>query len=343
MPIRTKSQKIGAQGQRFVQLLIETNGDWIVRGQEEDFGIDLEAELTEEGVKGHIIKLQVKSSECIKVAGNVIPHNIPTSIIRYANTCRIPVILIIVSVNENKAWYLWLQKWIVELRQSGKYIEDLSKSVTVHIPSSQTLEVGLKDDLKQVARCATDTQLVLNIADTLRTAAAVRSQTIMATLSQLLTDIEKSYKDYPVEIVVDEVLNLGPRIWATREGNEVSQILFELCRNHGDRFNSKQILRLILRGVAVSRTGIIALGILYDKYPDHTSKLNLPELFKDHDDQRARYYCRLREKYLGKTLLEVVNEGKDVRIDNFTFSTEDYLDKWPNRGESAFIDYVYTL
>ena len=42
MTKRHKSQRIGSRGHRFVQYLIECNGDWIARGQEEDFGLDLE-------------------------------------------------------------------------------------------------------------------------------------------------------------------------------------------------------------------------------------------------------------------------------------------------------------
>ncbi len=343
MATRTESQKIGAEGHRFVQFVISSNDGWIVRGLEEDFGIDLEAELTEEGVNGYILKLQVKSSKNIKVTENIVSTNIPTSLVRYANTCRIPVILIIVSVTEKKAWYLWLQKWIVDLRKSGGSIEDLGKSVTVYVPSNRTLETGLEDDLKKIARWATDTQLVLSLADTLRTAAAIRSQGIMDAIAKLLITAEESYEDYPIEIIVDEVLNLGPQIWATEEGYEVTQILFAFCRNHGDRITAKQIHRLIVRGEAVSRTGINALGILYDEYPKHIAKLNLPALFKGHEDPRAGYYCRLREKYLGNTMLDIVGQGKDVTIDGVTFDTESFIDKWPNRGDSAFLDYIYKL
>jgi sRNA-binding carbon storage regulator CsrA len=342
MPTRTRSQRIGAQGQRLIQLSIETNGDWIVRGQEEDYGVDLEAELTVGGVNGQIVKLQVKSSEHITVLRNRVSYRISTSLIRYANTCRIPVILIIVSIDERKAWYLWLQKWIVELRQSGKSVEGLGKSVTVHIPSDQTLDVGLKGELKRIACWATDTQLVLSLADTLRTAASVHSQEMMEALSQLLTSVDKAYAEYPVEIIVDQVLTLGAQIWATEEGDKVSQILFTYCRNHGGRLNAQQIRRLIVRGEAVSRTGVNTLGILYDKYPSHIASLNLSVLFEANDDPRVRYYCKLREKYLGKTLLDIVAKGKDVTVDRITFDKKYFKEKWPNRGDSAFLDCVFS-
>ena len=50
MAKRSTAQKIGSLGQRLVQLAVEESGLWIVRGQEEDFGIHLEIEL--ETLKG---------------------------------------------------------------------------------------------------------------------------------------------------------------------------------------------------------------------------------------------------------------------------------------------------
>lgn len=342
MPRRTISQSVGSQGYRFVQYLIESNGDWIVRGQEEDFGIDLEVELAEGDVKGQILKLQIKSSAHIQPVDNLITFKIATSFLRYVSTWRIPVLLIVVSIQTQTAWYLWLQKWIDELHQSGGTIEEFGASVTIKIPSYQNLADGLKDDLKNIARWTTKTQLTLSLADALRTATAVRSKEVMAVLSQLLESIDSAYRDYPIEIIIDEVLNLGQRIWATTEGNEVSQMLFRLCKEHGDRFNAKQILRLVIRGDSVSRTGINAVGILYDHFPKHTASLNLPEAFSKHEDPRALYYCKLREVYLGNKLHEIVCSGKDLAIDKFTLDIDDrFLDKWANRGDSIVLDYFH--
>jgi hypothetical protein len=40
---------------------IERHAHWLARTLDEDFGIDCEAELTEHGVRGEILKLQIKS------------------------------------------------------------------------------------------------------------------------------------------------------------------------------------------------------------------------------------------------------------------------------------------
>jgi hypothetical protein len=60
---RPHSQRIGSAAQRFVELEIEKSGNWISRRQDEDFGIDLEAEIAEPSVSRQIIKVQIKSTE----------------------------------------------------------------------------------------------------------------------------------------------------------------------------------------------------------------------------------------------------------------------------------------
>jgi len=52
MAKRAESQRIGSAGQRLVEHLIEKTGTWISRRQDEDFGIDLEAELSAPVVRG---------------------------------------------------------------------------------------------------------------------------------------------------------------------------------------------------------------------------------------------------------------------------------------------------
>lgn len=45
MPTRTGAQRTGKHGERFVEDLIGHHPRWFARKQDEDFGIDLEAEL----------------------------------------------------------------------------------------------------------------------------------------------------------------------------------------------------------------------------------------------------------------------------------------------------------
>jgi len=56
MATRFPQQKIGAIGHKWLAALIEEHSDWLKRDLGEDYGIDIEAELTENGVRGKILK-----------------------------------------------------------------------------------------------------------------------------------------------------------------------------------------------------------------------------------------------------------------------------------------------
>jgi Domain of unknown function (DUF4365) len=63
MAQQTESQILGSQGQNLVALIINESGHWIARAQGEDFGIDMEAELSSPSVQGQLLKIQIKASE----------------------------------------------------------------------------------------------------------------------------------------------------------------------------------------------------------------------------------------------------------------------------------------
>jgi hypothetical protein len=60
---RSRGQKIGDIGEAYVRAWVEEAGGWIARAQEKDFGVDLELELDERGVRGELIKVQVRTHE----------------------------------------------------------------------------------------------------------------------------------------------------------------------------------------------------------------------------------------------------------------------------------------
>jgi hypothetical protein len=101
---------------------------------------------------------------------------------------------------------------------------------------------------------------------------------------------------------------------------------------------------MVLRGESYSRVGIIALGILYDEYPDYMKSINLPAIFVEHEDIRVRYYCLLREKYLGQKSMNLWSKKDiDYEIGELTVREEDRIDlylKWPNRGDSTILDFL---
>jgi hypothetical protein len=124
MAKRAESQKIGSRGHRWIMAQIEENEDWLVRGLDEDFGVDAEAELSEHGVIGQILKLQFKASETIQPKNAHVKFDIDLKYIEYAKTCRYPVIFVLIDLSKKRTWYLWLQRWILERRAQGDRLEN---------------------------------------------------------------------------------------------------------------------------------------------------------------------------------------------------------------------------
>jgi hypothetical protein len=77
MSIRTEAQMLGSQGQSLIVHIINSTGDWIARSQDEDFGIDLEAELAVHHVSGQLIKIQVKASRSVENSERGVVCQIP--------------------------------------------------------------------------------------------------------------------------------------------------------------------------------------------------------------------------------------------------------------------------
>src|SRR5579862_3162295 len=116
MPFRSLSQKLGAKGHRWLMLEIERNPAWLVRELGEDYGIDMEAELTEYQVKGEILKIQVKSHAQIERREGAVRFSIDRRYLEYADACRYPVVMVAVDVASEQGWYLWLQDWLMQRR-----------------------------------------------------------------------------------------------------------------------------------------------------------------------------------------------------------------------------------
>lgn len=346
MAKRTLSQSIGSRGQRLAAYLVEAAGGWIVRAQEEDFGIDLEAELSNPEAQGELLKIQVKTSAHIVLKGGHVPAKLSRSFLRYAETCRIPVILVQVDLKRKAAWYLWLQKWILEQRRTGNSIDGFPKTLTLHIPKDSTLQDGLRRDLKTIARWETEEQLLIAMNDCLRTAASLHRIDILNPLLKVLANARALSDKFPIDVVIDQAIALDSHLWATPQGNAASLSLFAVCRVLGGQFTADQIAKMVLRKDSYSRVGVNALGILYDEHPKHIAGLGLPAHFKRLNAPLVGYYSSLRERYSGKPIDRLLQEDSDLVIDGLTVHPRlfaEFLSKWPNRGDSVILDYVIEL
>ena len=344
MAERTESQVLGSQGQSLVAHMINSSGYWIARAQDEDFGIDLEAELSSPRVTGQLLKLQVKASKSIETADDGVTCRIPRKLAAYADSCRLPVILVRVDLERQEAWYLWLQQWLLDKRRSGLSLNDLPETTPHHIDVSSTLKNGLAGELRNIAQWQTDTQLVLTVNDAIRTAASIYDFDVLNHLVALLDKLDVVNEEFPVNLVIERALELGVSLWATNEGNQASSTLYAICRHFGQSFTAEQIWRMVTRGESCSRTGINALGILYDEHFEHTIKLNLVPLFLEHPDLRIAFYCNMRERCPGRKLSECLHEAYGSQFASLTLDPrleEDLLHIWPNRGDSVLLDYLY--
>lgn len=129
MPTQTTQQKIGSLGHSIAEGQIKRSKFWIARNLTEDFGIDIELEFTLDEVKGKFVKAQIKSHEQVTLNKGFISQSLAKSFLRYVYECRLPIILIVVSVDNSKSWYAWLQKWIIDSGNVSNIYDDSKKKI----------------------------------------------------------------------------------------------------------------------------------------------------------------------------------------------------------------------
>lgn len=350
MPKQTNSQKIGSLGHSIVETQIKFSDVWIARNLTEDFGIDIELEFAPNAdeVEGKFVKAQIKSHKIIDQNKGTLTETFSKSFLRYVYECRVPIILIVVETSTTKSWYVWLQKWLIDSgNRSNIYDESQFKSLTVKICTDNVFKEGLHNELIAIASWENKTQLYIAVKDLANLSLKLYDDKLSKLLFGYLEELQSANPDEPnyIDLLLNRIIDLGTGIWATHEGNKVSQILYKFFRENGEKINADHIAKLVIRGKDCSRTGINALGILYDNYPQHTATLNLPRRFKDFDDPRLFYYCSMRERYLGIKSPSWLNENNNLNLGqiktDFSLINTSIYDKWANRGDSVIFDYTY--
>lgn len=343
MPERSDSQRIGSCGQRLVEHVIEKSGKWISRKQDEDFGIDLEAELAEQEVIGQLLKIQIKASETPEITARGVKAVIEKKYLRLADSLRVPFVFVVADISSDRAWYVWLQGWLVEQRRVGKTLASFTEHTTVYIPETDLLDVGLQGPLKVIARWQHKDHIVLSLLDTIRTAVATRSETVLVSLMELIGAIDEAYHDFPLEAIIDSLVGMSSEPRAMWETSMLGRFLGIVGRNLGGKITKESVMRMTVPGVGPSRAGLVGLGALYDAHERHITGLNLPTAFEEAGHIEVAYYCRLREKFSGVKSMELAIGQYDYTIGNFSIVVDDkgyFLDKWANRGESVYLDFL---
>jgi hypothetical protein len=342
---RTESQAIGDAGEELFGYLVARSRAWIPRKLPKDFGIDYEIELASPSVSGQIIRCQIKT--VTRTPDTLALHKIalPVALLEYAETCRVPVIVVLMDLEGARGWFLWLQSWLLENRVQPRRLKQ--DSLTIEFPAKNDLLTGLDQSLRSIARWETSTQVTLGLLDCARVAAFSGNAEVVAKTAALIKDASHLLGEGGLRIIIDAVIALGESSWRSHSGWEISQSLFSFCREAGDLFTREQIIALAVRPEAYSRTGVSALGLLYHRFPEHTQSLRLAEAFKATDDIPLWYYCKLRERYIGQSFLEFVFKADThFEIDGYTVSVDErdiWLDKWANRGDSFLLQRIYKI
>lgn len=340
---RSRQQKTGATGEGLVAWLAQKSGGWIVRPQHADFGVDLELELDEPTVAGQLLKIQVKASETVERRDGKIGCTVPRSLVHLAENLRVPLILVRVDVATEQAWYLWIQRWWLSAREKGVRFDRLPEESMAWIPEEDELLVGLQGELPRLARGHTREQLVLSLSDTVRAAIHQGDVHLLSALTDLLEGVGPLPDPFPIASIIDRVVTMGSAIWGTTDGNELSRVLFCLCRSFGDRFSVDQIDRLVWRADAYSRTGINALDLLYTNFQERTVGLALAQRYAGYENKRPAFFCALRETYPGKSEFGLPRFAGGFHAHGFRLPEFDngmLFDKIANRGASAILDVV---
>lgn len=319
----------------------EEHPHWLSRELSEDFGVDAELELTEHGIRGDILKIQIKSSDQVERRDGAVKFVIERKYLEYADACRYPLILVRVDVESKAAWYLWLQDWLLTQRTSGgSPLLEKKDSWTEWVPETKTVRAGLDGELKKIALWEGSSQLALSLADAMHAAAAIQDRRMMMLLADALASCADGLGQAGLNAVIDKAIQLGDLMRGTQRGNEIADQLFSMVRRCGDRIDATTVDRLVLRGDSYSRAGLTSLAILYDEHFLHLTSLGLPARYAN-ADPRVAYYCAFREA-------NPTHRSGDIFVDpsQFTYAGLKYRqpdmfwDKYASRGPSALLDYL---
>jgi hypothetical protein len=351
LPIRSKAQRRGDRGEQVVHDIVDRHPCWIARMQNRDYGIDLEAELADpvgeiQRVQGKLIKMQVKARARVKRHQTRVAISIDRDILAYANELKLPVILVAVCLQTRGVWWVWLQEWAM-LNEARLAARSAQKAVTISIPLGQTLSSGLDGPLQEIARGEGVSSVVLTLRDLLVVSMGWANRAISEGVINLLARVHGPSRQWTLQKTIDVLLGYGanPPFWMAQQ---TLPVFLGIVDALGDTITQDQLLRLVARGETCSRTGLIAMGRLYDRWPEHARSLNLPGSFFKAGSFPAAWYAAMRERFpestsgiFGLSILEM--RGADLRFENIelplTSDVRDYiLEKWPNRGDSVLMD-----
>jgi len=163
----------------------------------------------------------------------------------------------------------------------------------------------------------------------------------MLTASKMIPPTEDA-PNKPINLVLEEAVLLGNRLWGTREGNELAEQIFSLVRKYGAQMDVDSVDLMVRRDEAYSRTGVLGLSILYDEYFDYSKSLNLINHFERRGLHAVAFYCALREHFADEEDFSACLRSPEFEWGGFRVGCDKgrLLSTYPNRGASAVLDYL---
>lgn len=196
--------------------------------------------------------------------------------------------------------------------------------------SGEPFSLGWTDEVRRIAYIITHTDLQASGMDPITQVRAAVVQHNEPVLRGTLKAVANEIINSALQEFIDD-----------KEQGSYGQTLRPVCELYGNQFTKEQVAQLVTRGRrwSNSRTGFHGLCDLYDLHFAHMKSLNLPYVFRK--NFIIAYYCKLREKYPGQTLGQILSrKSEELEIDGISVDPETYSDKFMNRGSSAFIDAI---
>ena len=148
-PQRTDTHRIDSRAVR--SLLQHLPEDWLVRSLEErDYGVDLQIELFKGDLPtGHVALIQVKGTRTSFGPADVSLSNFPTKTVEYAALFSVPFFVFHTSIEDDRTYFVWLQKYAeTKLVDTTPNWKDQG-SVTLYFPPTNLLHSN-PDKIEQI-------------------------------------------------------------------------------------------------------------------------------------------------------------------------------------------------
>lgn len=141
MAKRTRSQQIGATGEYLVGKLVSEMGH-IWRPNTADFGIDGQVEVVDRDSRptGKTISVQVKTTSAVRMAGETdkgFTYTCSAKDLEYWLGASEPVLLVVVRLDQQRAWWKRLDTWFAEPRRRRSRVVRFDKVDDLLGPGSE--------------------------------------------------------------------------------------------------------------------------------------------------------------------------------------------------------------